>query len=198
MNYYDLFPSSDDGWHLIAKDTFSDGSPVDTYRYRRCQRVYDLRPVPVEIQVSGKPIDFYDMVLSGPVLSKRLADCWQSIAPQDIQRIPATVEGDNNEWEVIVVLNSIDCIDHKRSKITSYFPLDHPDFPGKPRAVLYLILDPDCIGGHHIFRPKGWESMIVVSETIKNAMEAMGATGIEYWNVSVEGPPPPRLFGAVK
>jgi hypothetical protein len=122
-------------------------------------------------------------VFATTIVSSRLADLWQRIAGKDIQRIPADVEGDDGEWEVINIVSCVECISHEQSKIT-YYPDRHPEKPGKPSGVLKLVLDPDRIGDHHIFHPKDWETVTIVSDSVKRAMEEMGATGVDYWPVT--------------
>lgn len=78
------------------------------------------------------------------------------------------------------VITCLDCIDYHKSIITSYYPANHPDRPGKPRGVLYLVFDANRIGSHHIFRPKGWEVELVVSDTVKNALMEIGVTGVDF------------------
>ncbi len=182
--YYQLAIGADEkAWHLDIQDVFADGSPVDIWAYRGCRRLRDPKPVPFAIQVDGDRIDYYDSASCTTVVSRRLAELWERLAGDEIQRIPALVEGDSGEWEVINIVRCIDCIDHTRSKIT-YYPDNHPKTPGKPRGVLRLVLDADRIGHHHIFHPTDWEVVTVVSELMKRAMEDMGATGIDYWPVT--------------
>ncbi len=174
---------NEDAWHLEVKDAFEDGTVLDIWAYRGIQRLEHPKRVPFKIQVDGRRIDHYDSAFCTTVVSRRLAELWQSIAGDDIQRIPAVVEGDLGEWEVINIVSCVDCIDHQRSKIT-YYPARHPEKPGKPRGVLKLVLDRNRIGDHHIFHPKDWEVVTIVSDTVKKAMEDMGATGVDFWPVT--------------
>lgn len=174
---------NEDAWHLQIAELFTDGSPLDIWAYGRCMRLERPKPVPFTIQVDGQRIDHYHSAFGAIVVSKRLAVQWESIAGADIQRIPAFVEGDSGEWEVINIVSCVDCIDHKRSKIT-YYTDKHPERPGKPRGVLRLVLDRERIGNHHIFHPKDWEVVTIVSDAVKRAMEVMQATGVDYWPVT--------------
>jgi hypothetical protein len=76
------------------------------------------------------------------------------------------------------VLPCVDCIDEKASHI-QYFPAKHAK-AGKPRSIYPLVLDPSRIGSHHIFHPKDWRVATIVSEDVKNALDEIGATGMEY------------------
>jgi hypothetical protein len=182
--YYHFEYGDPKGWHLAIKDFFADGTPVDIWAYRGGRLLENPETVPFAIQVDGSRVDYYRGAFCTVVVSKRLADLWQSICPSDIQRIPANVDGDTGEWEVVVVVPVIDCIDHQRSVI-QYYPPNHPEKANQPRSVFQLVLDASRIGDHDLFHPKGWEVATVVSERVKNAMQAMGATGTEYWPVGV-------------
>lgn len=183
MRYYKITPGDDETWHISVNETFPDGTPLDIWAYRGCQQAVDTRPVPLHIVQHGKRVDYYPTPFLTTIVSKQLADCWARFATSDIQRIPAHISDNCGDWEVIVVLPCIDCIDHTRSKIT-YHPPNHSEKPGKPRGVLKLVLDPARIGDHHIFHPKDWEVATIVSEKVKQAMEDLGATGAEFWPVT--------------
>lgn len=130
-------------------------------------------------------MDYEEAKFAIPIVSRRVADYLSDIAPDDIQRVPAVLPGDPGEWELLNVLTCIDCIDHSRSTI-QYYPPDHPSKPGKPRTVIWLVLEESKIRGRHIFRPKGWEVKLIVSETIKDGLQALGATGLEFHRIPTE------------
>jgi hypothetical protein len=182
--FYELAVGNDvDAWHLEAKDEFADGSPVDLWAYSRCERVDRPKPVPFAIQYDGVRIDHYETAFCVTVVSRRLAELWQDLASDDIQRIPAEVDGDSGEWEVINIVACVDCIDHTLSRIT-YYPTNHPEKPGKPRGVLRLALNPDRIGPHNVFHPRDWEVVTIVSNRVRQAMCEMGISGVDYWQVT--------------
>lgn len=124
-------------------------------------------------------MDYNEEGFGTPLVRKRLADAVAPIAGADIQRIPATVEGDVGEWEILNVLACVDCIDHGRSQIT-YYPDNDPRYPRKPRGVLELIISPAKASGYHMFRVSDWRVAVLVSEQVKDAVEAIGATGVQF------------------
>ena len=103
----------------------------------------------------------------------------EEYAEHDIQRIPAHVEADQGDWEVLNVLTRIDCIDPEKS-IIQYYPPNHAENPSKPRGVVRLVLDAQRIGDHHVFRPKDWEIALIVSERVRNALKKAKVSGIEF------------------
>lgn len=177
-NYYKLGMGNGNRWHLSLLDTFPDGSAVDIWAYR-CKPIENLKPVPFKIQIHGDRVDYNPTAFSAIVVSRRLADAIEAIAPNDIQRIPAAIEGHTGEWEVLNILTCVDCIDHDRS-IIQYYPANHPTRPGKPRGVVRLILDPTDIGDKHIFHPKDWPVSVVISDILKAVFESSSISGIEY------------------
>jgi hypothetical protein len=108
-----------------------------------------------------------------------MADVIERTAPNDLQRIPVVIDGEQGGWEIINVLPCVDCIDRQAS-LMQYYPADHPAKAGKPRGVIRLVLDPSRIGSHHIFHPKDWRVATIVSEDVRNALDEIGATGMEY------------------
>ncbi len=177
--YFQLSMADVPRWHLEIVESFPDGTPLDIWAYRGCTPVENPKRVPFHVFVEGERVDYTPTAFLATVVSKRLADLWAEIFPHDIQRIPASVDGVNDDWEVINVLTCIECIDHERSRIT-YYPRNHPEKAGKPRGVLKLVLDPMRIGSCQIFHPVDWEVATVVSENVKQAMEACRITGVEY------------------
>jgi hypothetical protein len=43
-----------------------------------------------------------------------------------------------------------------------------------------MRIDPTKVGDAHIFRPWGWNVALIVSEDLKDAMEAVGITGTKF------------------
>ncbi len=184
MCYYRLLLTNDDGWVVSPKARFDDGSGLDPWAYRRCIRVDDPRPIPFEVIQEGRRQDFNVTPFSPTVVSRRMAETIASIAPDDVQRLPAAVDGEEDgEWEVLNVLACPECIDRDRS-IIQYHPPDDPDHPGLPRGVVKLVIDPARSRGCHIFLPKHWPIAIVVSQAIKDRLVELGATGVQYVVVS--------------
>lgn len=177
-NFFKITMDDENRWHLQILDSFADGSAVDIWAYR-CKTLPNPKPVPVRIQIEGTQVDFNPTVFSAIVASRRMAEAIEAIAPNDIQRIPALVEGGQGDWEVVNILPCIDCIDSERSLI-QYYPTNHPTKAGKPRGIIRLVIDPSRVDGHHVFHPKDWEVAVIVSDVVKDALERISASGIEY------------------
>ncbi|AKJ07745.1 Hypothetical protein AA314_09371 [Archangium gephyra] len=46
-----------------------------------------------------------------------------------------------------------------------------------------MRIDPSKVGDAEIFRPWGWQTIILVSERVKQAMEEAGVTGTRFTEV---------------
>jgi hypothetical protein len=178
MQFFQVIIANGNRWHL---DFQTECAPLDIWS---CRPIQVREPIPLSIFKEGESVDFDCAPYAIPVVSRRFAETLQQIAPYDIQRLPAVLRGVEGEWEIVNVVSRIDCIDFRQSKI-SYYPPDHPESPGKPRGVMRLVLDSSRIGQHHVLRPKDWEVAFIVSESVKSALDAIGATGFEYLPVTV-------------
>ncbi|HRI67498.1 MAG TPA: hypothetical protein PK156_24810 [Polyangium sp.] len=76
----------------------------------------------------------------------------------------------------------IRCIDERRSEYLKWTKNDHrADLAGHYRQVTKLVLDRKSIPPDaHFFRIEYWEVVLVVSETVKNAMERVGCYGAKF------------------
>ncbi len=60
---------------------------------------------------------------------------------------------------------------------------NRPDKLGQYRAVYGLRIDPTKVGDARIFRPWGWRVALIISEDLKQAMEAEGLSGTRFVEV---------------
>lgn len=169
-SYFSLIIADESRWHL---DVSSPEAPINIWA---CELLENPSPIHLQIFKDGKRVDYDSIPFAIPVVSRRFADVVSAITPRDIQRIPAIVAGDDGEWEVLNVLSRVDCIDLQRSWIAPTF---RGEKPGK-LSVNRLIIDRTRVGDHQVFRAKDWEVAFIISAKVKQALEAMGATGIEY------------------
>ena len=115
------------------------------------------------------------------VVSSNMAKILYEYAPNDIQRIPAIVDGKSDTHEVINILSCVDCIDYEDSVITSYWPHD----PLSPRGCILLIINKNKVSGQQIFRVGHNESTIVISASLCSALREAHLTGCYVEPVSI-------------
>ena len=192
MNFYDLMPR-DHQWVLgHRKLNPAECTPeyplygYDTWAFGMCRPVGDNPPPAIFDNIGNGPaVDFNLATDRAIVVSKPCADVLRSLLSEEVAEfISADVEGTKEEWEVINILDRVDCLDRQQSAI-KYFPEDYsqPLKRGKPNSVERLIIDPTRAEGHDLFRLADWEVAVIASERIKQAMEDANITGVEFWPV---------------
>ena len=190
MKYYDLY---DDvyipgRWHLrmpLFDEAEGEGVLFDTWRFKQ-GRVLDIeRPIHLKVKPPGLALD-YSLAMNVPVVHRRVVTLFERMGlAHEVQFIPVHVEGQEEPRFILNVLKLIRCIDEARCEaVLHWLPEDNrPDIVGEYRNVVGLKVDPKQVGGAHIFRPWGWEVVLIVSEHVKQALEAEHITGIKFLQV---------------
>jgi hypothetical protein len=178
--------SDGSGRELDSRD-FTHGRPVDVGPPLRLSlsdediTVDVEEPLRVSLRRKGKPLDFTFADFDMPVANKQTADLLATVAGSEVQRLPIRVATRKEQFEIINVASQIDCIDVEKSEIEWWTEEDErPDKIGTPRMISKLVIDPKRISGTHIFRPKGWDVVIVVSDVLKQVLEEAKVTGIRF------------------
>ncbi|HYO56719.1 imm11 family protein [Archangium sp.] len=175
-------------WHLrmpLFKESEEDGELLDTYRFVEGRVLEIERPIRLSMKPSGVALDFSE-AMGIPIVHRRVVALFERLGLQkEVQFIPVEVEGQTEPWFILNALQVIRCIDDVRCEEVLYWlPEDNrPDKLGQYRNVRGLKVDPAKIGEAHIFRPWGWKVVLIVSERVKQAMEAEGITGTKFIGV---------------
>ncbi|MGO4330015.1 DUF1629 domain-containing protein [Cupriavidus sp. 2TAF22] len=189
MNFYKIgldfnFP---DQWHLeqpvdntgqeVVAGGFGLGKPWDT-----------KIPLRSRIYHPGHAVSFSLSGLGDYFVKKTLMDTLLAALPEGtVQAVPVEIEGVGEPYEILNVLDIVDCVDETRTGF-SMFPRwteddGRPDKIGDYRIDI-LRIDPARAAGHGLFRTKGWLVGLVCSERIRDLLMAQGATGIRFTLVS--------------
>ncbi len=170
-------------WYL-ATPLDSQGRKVHDWDFKRGAPVQVEGRLRIPIKIAGRPLDFSWAGLSIPVVHVKVASLLAERAPGDVQLIPADIEGQPEQYLVLVATRLIRCIDEKSSRILFWTHEDgEPDRVGQYRDVRDLRIDKARVGNAKVLRPEGWEVVLIVSEEIKAALEHMGATGTRFAEV---------------
>lgn len=170
-------------WHL-ATPLDPQGRKVHDWDFKRGTPVHLDGRLKIPIKVAGRPLDFSEAGVRIPVVHVKVASVLSERAPDDVQLIPADIEGQPEQYLVLVATRLIRCIDEKASKVQFWTPEDGvPEKVGKYWAVDDMRIDKEKVGNAKVFRPEGWSGTLIVSEEIKDAMDAMGATGTRFEEV---------------
>jgi hypothetical protein len=135
--------------------------------------------------VPGKALDFSLAADVIPVVHVRVASVFAELAPDDVQSFPVEVEGQPEQFRVLVATKLIRCIDDKATKeVLKWTPEDgRPEKVGEYRDVWGMRIDASQVGDAKVFRTWGWPIALIVREEIRDALERMGATGTEFEEV---------------
>jgi hypothetical protein len=163
----------DEHWREVGPWQFTKGDPVQPRRLR------------VPLEKEGKPLDFTLAGLDTPVVHVKVASIFAELAPNDVQLLPVDVEGQPEQFSILVVTRLIQCVDEKTSEeVRHWKPEDgRPDKVGKYRVVAGMRIDPSKVGDAQVFRTWGWSIALIVSEEIKSALGCIGATGTRFREV---------------
>ncbi|KFE63252.1 imm11 family protein [Hyalangium minutum] len=170
-------------WHLDTP-TDSRGRKVLDWDFTKGAPVHIEGRLKIPIEIAGKPLDYSWAGLSIPVVHIKVAHVFKELAADDIQLIPADIPGQPDQYLVMVATRLIRCIDEKASKVQFWTPEDGvPEKVGQYWAVDDLRIDTSKVGNAQVFRPEGWEVVLIVSGEIKEALDRMGATGTRFTEV---------------
>jgi hypothetical protein len=170
-------------WYL-ATPIDSQGRKVHDWDFMRGTPVNLEGRLKIPIKIAGRPLDFSWALSSIPVVHAKVASMLAERAPGDVQLIPADIEGQPEQYVVLVATRLIRCIDEKASEVSFWTP-EHglPDMVGQYMGVDRLRIDKTKVRNAKVFRPEGWEVVLIVAEEIKDALERMGATGTHFEEV---------------
>lgn len=164
-------------WHL-GEVTTSTGEEPDFLGASKLPS--DTRAV-VAITHAGRPLDFCLTSFGVPVAKRELADAVVSVVGGDVQEVPLAVEGESR-FVVVNALRLVACLDEKRSEFVKWTNRDHrADLAGRYRTVTKLFVDAQRIPAPaQVFRIDGWPIALIVSQSVREAMEAAGCVGARF------------------
>jgi hypothetical protein len=198
MKYYEIYDNKyiPGRWHL-RMPLFTDGEAegareddderelFDVWRFKE-GRVLEIEgPIRLSMKPAGVALEF-SHAMGIPIVHRRVVSLFERLGLQkEVQFIPVEVEGQTEPWFILNALQVIRCIDDARCEEVFYWqPEDgRPEKLGGYKNVRGLKVDVEKIGDAHIFRPWGWKVVLLVSEHVKQAMEAEGITGAKFIEV---------------
>ncbi len=130
----------------------------------------------------GSVVDDYLVSGSGgeKVVSCRVANIIKDLGLEGVEILGFTAKLPNktytNIWEYIRIANHVDCIDFKNSEI------DYDEDFGTIDFIDNLVIDEQKadLAGYHMFRLHERTTRVVVSDLVKQAIEAIHPVGIDF------------------
>jgi hypothetical protein len=170
-------------WHL-AMPRDRHGQKVDDEQFTSGTPVHITERLKIPVESAGKPLDYTEAGISIPVVHVRVASVFAQLAPDDVQLLPVDVEGQPDEYLILVATRLIRCIDEKASRIQLWTHENGiPEMVGQYFSVRDLRIDKAKVGSAQVFRLEGWAVALIISGKIKDALERMGATGTRFEEV---------------
>lgn len=194
VRYYDLH----DDFRAPGRRELSDPVSLDgrkkvdsVWLFTSGTAVRGLGRLRATVQPQGRPLDF-SLAGAGltPIVHARVASIFRELAPDDVQLLPVEVEDCDERYFILVATRLVRCIDERAcAEAHRYTPEDGlPERVGHYRTVRGLRIDPGKTDGARVFRSWGWPVSLIVSESIKEALEHAGVTGARF--AEVTGPAP--------
>lgn len=154
----------------------------DPWIFKKGRPVPDLGRLQVPVDVPGKPLDFSLAGFATPIVHVRVASLFVEMAPADVQILPVNIQGQADQFCILVATKLIQCVDDAASEEVEYWkPEDgRPEKVGQYRKVSGMRIDPSRVGDTQVFRTWGWSVVLVVYERLKGALEQAGATGMLF------------------
>jgi hypothetical protein len=184
VRYHELFFDSRirEQW-VLADPTDEHGEELEPWQFFSGHPV-ELTGTPrISLAAPGRGLDFSFTTLSIPVVHGRIVPFFEGLGlQQQLQLIPVEVVGQAEPYFIVNVLHVIPCIDDARCEKVEYWkPEDGaPERVGDYRLVRGLRINPAQVREADIFRPRGWSSVLLVSERLKQALEDRQVDGIRF------------------
>ncbi len=173
-------------WVLKHASLDDQGRRLDPWQFKRGTSItLEGKPI-LGIAHPGQPLDFSLTELATPVVTQRVVALFERLGlQQEVQSIPAQVEGCTEPYFILNALRVLRCIDEARCEEVKLWEPRHgdPNRVGEYRNVVGMKVDPKKIGDTHILRPWGWRGALIVSEHVKQALEQEGITGTKFIEV---------------
>jgi len=136
----------------------------------------------VELSVPGSSVDYRFNFQAVPVVSIALAKVIERIDAKACQFIPVIIRPSTDGYGILNVLEVLKGLDYDQT-IIKRFSKDDPVWPekaGQIDSLSNLTIDPTKVQGHHIFLLAERPIVLIVSETLKNALEEKNFTGMKF------------------
>ena len=156
----------------------------DFWQYIRAKPLDEIptKPMPIEMQEKGIPLDFTYAAFELPIVNKITKELFSI---NDVNFYLVINKLFKEEYYLMHILHQVDCVDEKKSTFDKFEENDpiRPDLAGQYKTIYKLKLKKDIKFNHDIFRVKNYDTAIIISEKIKNKFEELNLIGVEFQEV---------------
>jgi hypothetical protein len=120
----------------------------------------------------GKPVDIIGLMGDGLTFSDRAVEVLAPLVGDVIELLPLAYDGPGH-FQVVNMLDIVDCLDEGRSTIDRYSD-------GDIASVKKYVFKPGSTDGHHLFKCKQFDLHNLVSAEFKALVEEEGLIGAYF------------------
>lgn len=160
----------------------SETNPIDCRIFTYGVKAEISGPLQVPITDPGTELELTFAAFSVPIATRKIADIFEKLAAECLQRFPVRVGECSDRYEVLNVFRTFEAIDRQRSVFALWEPQDgRPDKLGTFRKFDRMLLRRDIEPPPHLFRLSGWEVALVVSDTLMDALGGTNLRGVKFY-----------------
>ncbi|MFO0820020.1 MAG: hypothetical protein U1A77_18870 [Pirellulales bacterium] len=111
-----------------------------------------------------------------PVVSDLARSAIESVAAGDCEFFTIDIQGTGRPWHILNAIALVDCFDVYRSNFKQKGEGDQRKY----EMVSKLVIDPARVGTHELFRIRGYDLHLIVSERVKAAIERLPRYGVDF------------------
>lgn len=184
MRYFRVFRTPYGRW--LLDEPSLNGEMFDIRPLQRAKPVSLSEPLRTSIWAEGPEINFSFTAFGLPIVTQEVSNILRDMAGDTIQWIPCIVDGLAEIFEIPNILAEIDCLDLERSNVIYPDPpSDLPEDEGNIRHAYTPTFLASRLHDNPIFRLKRWGVPIFVNEQVKDVLERLPVTGVEFQEIPV-------------
>jgi hypothetical protein len=176
MKYYQIVddPRIDDRWVLGTPAAEPDAFEASWLGMRQPLPVRDYQ---VKVLRPGREVDFVLSASQVPIVSENLREVLEGLGDPCVQFLTVRIDAAVGTYFAVHAHRHLQCLDETRSKFSRQ-PGDKAP-PGRPYLAVYMFMvDPRHIPDDaHMFRIADWRPPVIVSEVMKDRIEASRSRG---------------------
>jgi hypothetical protein len=162
-----------------------EGLGIDFIKGSYIERLEDASAFVIEFECNKIDLpDFFEVEGATPIANQNLISAFKDAGADNFQAFPVEIHFENDivkGYYLINVVGRVSCIDKDLTKCTKWGP--------SIMRVFDLKLNAESACGVNMFRDDSYQTVMFISESIKNEIESKNITGCEIrkadgWNDS--------------